>query len=362
MDSVTSVFRRSTLTGVLAESVRVQSPILKFIFAYGIVGLLTSSLVGRAEEAWPYLYVQFFLSKSALLVLFYVFARLLHGMLIVRPARLLEHIWWDFTGNPDVHRQLAAGLPLALAIPLFLSVFASIKVLIPDINPFGWDEAFARWDRIVHGNMDPWQLLQPWLSHPAATYVLDRLYSVWFYILQVVCIWQAFSVKRPRLRMQFFLSFLLVWVLLGNVAAIALSSAGPCFYHLVVGSAGEFQAMRDYLDGAAEQYPLWSIGMQKQLWYGFLNPEVSITRGISAMPSIHVAMAFLLALLGWKINRILGLALTAYLATIMIGTVHLGWHYAIDGYAGVVGTYSIWRAVGWMLSRGNMFAARYAEA
>lgn len=353
MQSVTSAVRPVTLTGVLVDSARVHSPIFKLIVAYGLFGLLTSSVAGRMEEAWPFLYVQFFFSKSALLVLLYVLARVLHGMLIVRPARLLEHIRWDFTANPEVHRQLAAGLPLVLAIPLFLSVFASLKVLIPDINPFGWDTTFARWDKLIHGNEDPWHRLQPLLGHPAVTYALDRLYSAWFYVVQVVCIWQAFSVRRPQLRMQFFFSFLLVWILLGNLAATALSSAGPCFYHLVAGNTEEFQAMRDYLNEAAAQYPLWSVGMQKQLWYGFLNPEVSITRGISAMPSIHVAMAFLLALLGWRINRVLGLALTAYLASIMIGTVHLGWHYAIDGYAGIVGTYAIWRAMGWLLSRGK---------
>jgi hypothetical protein len=36
--------------------------------------------------------------------------------------------------------------------------------------------------------------------------------------------------------------------------------------------------------------------------------------------------------------------------------VHLGWHYAIDGYAGIAGTYAIWRIAGWVLARPAILA------
>jgi len=31
--------------------------------------------------------------------------------------------------------------------------------------------------------------------------------------------------------------------------------------------------------------------------------------------------------------------------------VHLGWHYAIDGYVSIVATVVIWYSVGWLLNR-----------
>jgi hypothetical protein len=34
---------------------------------------------------------------------------------------------------------------------------------------------------------------------------------------------------------------------------------------------------------------------------------------------------------------------------ILIATVHLGWHYAIDGYVGILGTLLIWRLTGRLL-------------
>jgi membrane-associated phospholipid phosphatase len=68
--------------------------------------------------------------------------------------------------------------------------------------------------------------------------------------------------------------------------------------------------------------------------------------GISAMPSMHVAMAVLFALVGWKTNRGLGALLTIYAILIQIGSVHLGWHYAVDGYASAAAVSSLWLVVG----------------
>jgi hypothetical protein len=277
-------------------------------------------------------------------------------MLIVRPERLLDHVLRDFLYNPAVHRQLAAGLPLVVAVPVFFSVFASLKGFIPEINPFGWDAAFAAWDRWIHGGIDPWRILQPVVGHPVITFFFDLVYCSWFYVLQLVCIWQAFSVTRPQLRMQFFLTFLLVWVLLGNIGAVLLASVGPIFYEPLLGSPGPYQPLTAYLGAAKAQLPIWSLDMQAQLWNGYLHPTLSIAGGISAMPSIHVAMAFLLALLGWRIRRAVGILFAVYTALILIAAVHLGWHYAIDGYAGIAGTYVIWRAVGWVLARANTVA------
>jgi hypothetical protein len=348
--------------GMVVASMRAHSWVIALIAAYAVCGILISTLLGHADKTWPALYVGFYLSKSLLLLLFYVFARLVHAMVIVRPVRLLDHVRRDFAYNPDVHRQMAAGLPLVIAVPVFFSVFASLKGLIPEINPFGWDVAFADWDRLVHGGLDPWRILQPVVGHPFVTFFFDLIYCSWFYVLQLICIWQAFSVARPQLRMQFFLSFLLVWVLLGNVGAVLLSSAGPCFYDAVVGAPGSYQPLMDYLRDAGSQFPLWSPEMQAHLWRGYLHPTLNIAGGISAMPSIHVAMAFLLALVGWRTHRALGVLLAAYTGLILIAAVHLGWHYAIDGYAGIVGTYLIWRTVGWLLSRRSAAVTASATA
>ena len=62
--------------------------------------------------------------------------------------------------------------------------------------------------------------------------------------------------------------------------------------------------------------------------------------GISAMPSLHVAMAALYAAVGWRVNRLAGLLLCIYVLIVQLGAVHLGWHYLVDGLAGI--------ALGWL--------------
>jgi hypothetical protein len=58
------------------------------------------------------------------------------------------------------------------------------------------------------------------------------------------------------------------------------------------------------------------------------------------------ATAVLFALVGWRTSRTLGIVLTAYAAAILIGSVHLGWHYAIDGYFGAALVITLWWAAG----------------
>ena len=95
--------------------------------------------------------------------------------------------------------------------------------------------------------------------------------------------------------------------------------------------------------------------MQQMLWDNYQNNKAGMGSGISAMPSMHVATAVLLALFGWRYSRQAGIALTLYAVVIMIGSVHLGWHYALDGYVGALGAMVVWRLVGRLLA-GRQFA------
>ena len=75
--------------------------------------------------------------------------------------------------------------------------------------------------------------------------------------------------------------------------------------------------------------------------------------GISAMPSIHVGAAVLFAILGWRTNWILGFGFTVYALLIQFGSVHLGWHYAIDGYFSAILAFVLWKGSGWVVMTPN---------
>jgi membrane-associated phospholipid phosphatase len=66
---------------------------------------------------------------------------------------------------------------------------------------------------------------------------------------------------------------------------------------------------------------------------------------------MHVASATLIALALRSWRRWAGVIGWAFVALVLFGSVYLGWHYAVDGYASIIGTLAIWRAAGWFTAR-----------
>ncbi|MCC6206122.1 MAG: phosphatase PAP2 family protein, partial [Hyphomicrobiales bacterium] len=66
----------------------------------------------------------------------------------------------------------------------------------------------------------------------------------------------------------------------------------------------------------------------------------------SAFPSMHVASAVLFALYWRKRAPRTAPLFWAFAAVIMLGSVVLAWHYAVDGYAGALIAWAIWSLVG----------------
>jgi hypothetical protein len=231
--------------------------------------------------------------------------------------------------------------------PFFLAAFSFYKRLIPIINPFSWDRKFACWDEALHFGAQPWAHLQPFMS-PTTTRLIDLSYMLWFQVILCGLFWYAFYSPNSRFRMQFLLTFVLSWVLFGNVAATALSSVGPCYYPH---TDNPFESLMSYLGDVNRQCQLYAIPTQDILWRVYTNSIPYIGGGISAMPSMHVAIAYLLWLAAWKQNRVLSAPFAAYAVIIMIGSVHLGWHYALDGYIAILGVWFIWHAAGWIVRR-----------
>lgn len=75
---------------------------------------------------------------------------------------------------------------------------------------------------------------------------------------------------------------------------------------------------------------------QEYLWTLYQSGTIGLGSGISAFPSMHVALATVVALYAWEWSRKLGFVAWVYVAFILCSSVYLGWHYAIDGYASIV--------------------------
>ncbi|HEU0014758.1 MAG TPA: phosphatase PAP2 family protein [Longimicrobium sp.] len=266
-------------------------------------------------------------------------------------------------GPVSVQRTVAAAAALLL-YGVFFEWFVAFKRSIPLVHAFSLDRALADADRWLHGGHDPWALLQPLLGHPRLTEAVQVAYTAgWFGLIFVGTVLMAWHPDR-RLRARFFLATIGCWVVLGTVMAALLSSAGPCYYELVTGDA-RFRPMVEYLAGVDAGVGFSAAEVQRILWSDFATGDPG-GYGVSAMPSLHVAIAVLFALAGWRVHRALGAALWAYAALVLVGSVHLGWHYALDGYAAVAGAVAVWWAAGrvveWYGRRTGVFGGAPAPA
>ncbi len=281
--------------------------------------------------------------------------RLFYALALARPARpilfLIRHIRAGFSAE-----RLANAVPILLVLPPFMSVFTSMKNLLPVLNPYHWDPRLAAWDRALHFGIDPWRLLQPVVGHVWATAALGWLYQIWFLFIVGAWFILAFGTARPRLRMQYLIASVLAWAVIGTFAAIMLSSGGPVYYGRLVGGPDPFAPLMAYLADVHSTTILYPIDAQKYLWDNYVAAHKAIGSGISAMPSMHVAAATMFAFLlrGW--HRTLGRLGFVYLGLIMVASVHLGWHYAIDGYVSLATAALLWKATGWIVGRMPEFA------
>ena len=261
-----------------------------------------------------------------------------------KPDHPIPALWRRLKAVLGDPQRMANGLPAALALVIFMYVFTMLKAYVPVINPFSWDQTFDQWDVALHFGYRPWELLQPVLGFWPITFLINLNYNMWFVVMNVFWAYYAFIAKPSAERTRFCLAYVLIWMLGGGVLAVMFSSAGPCYFTQLGITPDPYAPLLAYLNGANEHAPIWALMTQNMLWD--LHAEGSAFGGVSAMPSMHNATALLFVLASAGRPRWVRIALGVHCALILIGSVHLGWHYAVDGYASMALGLGLWWVTG----------------
>jgi hypothetical protein len=234
-----------------------------------------------------------------------------------------------------------------VCMTLFMTGFSAIKSAIPSANAFSWDHAFIELDAFLHFGAQPYEWLAPLLNVPIITAALNFNYNLWYFVMFGFCFWHGFARQDNRLRQHYLIAFMLTWFFGTCVLGTVFSSVGPGFYaRLYPLEADPFAPLMQWLNHANTFYPVFALGTMDELWNSYANGNGLIS-GISAMPSMHVGSSVLFITCAVATGkRWLVVATIVFGFAILVGSVHLAWHYAVDGYLGAAVALGCWWLAG----------------
>jgi len=260
-----------------------------------------------------------------------------------------------------------SGPVFAFGIVSLISILPVIfllayKSLVPFVNPYSWDQVFSSWDYTLHFGHYPSALVGTLVDSLHAGKVMDLAYGCWFLAVFGTCGFALFIDRQVHRRMRFIWSFLLAWIIGGCFMAEWLSCVGPLFYHQFYPDMPDIYApLIDRLTRVDAEQGI-AVFHYRQLIVDWTRNDRHIDANtLAAMPSIHVWIAALIALYWRDVGPKVFAFATVFCVLIILSTIYLGIHYAVDGYVSLAIVIPLWWGIGKILDRRYSRTERLAD-
>ena len=236
-------------------------------------------------------------------------------------------------------RSLLGWVRVCAAFMLVTFAYTWLKVCVPLLRERVWDAELWQVDRWLHLGYSPNVFAATLFSSPPVLHVLDLWYSFWIVTIFAAWAWAAAQPDVARRRGFVFGCALLS--IAGSWLYVALPALGPCYAYPAV-----FASIRNDIPYAvgtqaalAANYARMVAGRSSVLRQ--FNPYL----GVAAFPSLHVGAHWYFALWARRYERRLFVPLAGATALTFLASLATGWHYAVDGYAGMLLAWLAVRAV-----------------
>ena len=225
---------------------------------------------------------------------------------------------------------IADTLRLGLASALFVHAYAWIKLAIPLLHPRLFDQTLWDLDRKLLAGHSPNEFFLALFSAPPVLRTIDWSYANVFLASLIIATVFFGSAPNRQLRVAFMNSNVVLW-LAGAWLYVAVPSLGPAFAFPNV-----WQPLSALLDRTQTLQRLLMTNYRNLmlLAHGVRRP-ISLFFGVAAFPSLHVAfqtLVFLWMRRTWRGGQVI---FGVFVVAILIGSIVTGWHYLIDGIAGI---------------------------
>jgi hypothetical protein len=321
--------------------------VLAFLYAAGVHLVVTDPLSDWTSLAK-------LRSVGLLSAIAFIAPVMLLGKMAINRRRGIDQTVTDIVRHFVRTRVLPGwGLPFLTPVLTALLIGTAYNVFKQRVLPrsgYGFDQVLAQIDRSIFGT-DPWELTHALVPSAGATWFIDLAYHPFFFPMRMGIAICTFLPLDSRQRLRYTLAYALLMIGPTSLLAYTIPAVGPCFeafYHHNPHFAALTRTLMEQQATLMAQghSPLSTLTLQAKLQSLFGATSIAEGGGIAALPSMHNALSTLLLcfIVGFD-RRWLWVAIP-YGALIFFGSVHLGWHYAIDGIVGIALTLLMWRIAG----------------